>query len=209
MSTKDSKKKSKKKKYPILGIRIDEETSKQLENEASRIGKNKSSIAKQAIRQWLLFFKPTEFYERMIIYKNVFGFCLDQLSEEKLRELSQLVMKNTFEKNHPNSWDKNEFKEIFKKLKPKEIMDAFEEIFLEARGVGRGWYSNVDIQYNKEKDSYYLSLTHQVSESFSKFLFINLEDMIEGYTFLDVEFKNPYFGEAKVSFHIKIKGIRN
>lgn len=202
----------KKKKYPILGIRIDDDISNELEAEAARMGgkSTKSAVAKQAIRQWLLFFKPTEIYERMILYKNVFGFCLDQLSDEKLRELSQLVMQNTFEKNPPNNpnIDEASFMKEYNKMTPDDIMNAFEEIFLEARGVGRGWYSNIAMEYNEKKDLYYLALTHQVSKSFSKFLYVNLLEMIQGYTFLDVEFLDPYYGDTKVTFHVKILGIR-
>lgn len=203
----------KKKKYPILGIRIDDETNQKLEEEAARLGgkSNKSAVAKQAIRQWLLFFKPTEFHERMIIYKNVFGFCLDLLDEEKLHELSKLVMKNNFEKNPPNNpnLDRDEFLKQYQKMKPEEVMETFEEIFLEARGVGRGWYSDIDLQFNKVKKTYYLSLTHQVSQSFSRFLYLNLLDMIESYTSLKVEFFKPYFGDSTITFHIRILGIKN
>jgi hypothetical protein len=201
-------KKNKPKKYPFVGIRIDNETNAKLEKEADSMNTSKSAIIKQAIRQWFYLLRPSDEFERMIIYKNVFGFCLDHLDDAALQDLSHLVMENTYRKDPPNL-AKRLFLREYQDITDERIKNAFKEYFLQARGLGRGWYNINKIEYHEEEQSYYVELSHRISKKFSNFLFLNLYEMVRGYTELDVEFFDPFYGDTKLTFFFRIKERQN
>ena len=94
MANNGEENKTKDKKYPILGIRIDRETLNEIETEAKNLNIKKSALVKQAIKQWFYLFDPVEKADRMMIYKNVMEFCMNYLDESAMRELSQIIVKN-------------------------------------------------------------------------------------------------------------------
>jgi len=196
-----------KKKYPFIGIRIDEDTNARLDAEAEKMKVSKSAVIKQAIRHWFLLLRPSDSFERMIVYKNVFGFCLDHLEEKDLTKLSQLVMMNTF-RNRPPNLVKKKVMNDYGKLTRQELIEVFSESLLESRGLGRNWYKQTSLEYDEADDAYYVELTHQISEHFSRFLYINIQDMLAAYTDLEMRYYDPFFGDTKISFYMRIIGVK-
>ena len=196
------------KKYPILGIRIDNETLKEIETEAENLKIKKSALVKQAIKQWFYLMDPVEKADRMMIYKNVMEFCMDYLDESAMHELSQIIVKNSFRHKPPNLV-KKELMEAYKNLEPQEFNEKINDVFLHRRGIAFGWYRESYLKYDSHEKTYYVEFKHRISKQFSKFLFINSQDLLESYTDLKFEYFDEFFGDLTLSFYAKIVGEKN
>ena len=194
-----------KKTYPILGIRIDEETLNEIETEAKNLKIKKSALVKQAIKQWFYLIDPVEKAERMMIYKNVMEFCMNYLDESAMHELSQIIVKNSFRHKPPNRV-KKELMDAYRNLEPKEFHEIINDVFLHRRGIAFGWYRESYLKYNSQEGTYYVEFKHRISKKFSKFLFINSKDLLESYTDLNFEYFDPFFGDLTLSFYARIIG---
>jgi len=193
------------KKSHILGIRIDSETLKEIETEAKNLNIKKSSLVKQAIKQWFYLFDPVEKADRMMIYKNVMEFCMNYLDESSMKELSQIIVKNTFRHKPPNLV-KKELMEAYRNLEPKDFHEIINDVFLHRRGIAFGWYRETYLKYDPHEKMYYVEFNHRISKEFSKFLFINSKDLLESYTDLNFEYSDEFFGDLTLSFYAKIIG---
>jgi len=208
MANKGEENKNKDNPYPILGIRIDKETLKEIEIEAKNLDITKSSLVKQAIKQWFYLFDPVEKADRMIIYKNVMEFCMNYLDEDAMHELSQIIVKNSFRHKPPNLV-KKELMEAYRTKEPKEFHEIINDIFLHRRGIAFGWYRESYLKYDSHEKSYYVEFKHRISKKFSKFLFINSKDLLESYTDLNFEYFDEFFGDLTLSFYARIIGEKS
>lgn len=205
MANKGKESKNGNDKSHILGIRIDNETLNEIEREAKNLNIKKSSLVKQAIKQFFYLLDPVEKADRMMIYKNVLEFCLNYLDEEAMHELSQLIVKNSFRHKPPNLV-KKELMEAYRILEPEKFNEIINDVFLHRRGIAFGWYRETYLKYNSQDGTYYVEFNHRISEQFSKFLFINSKDLLESYTDLIFEFYDEYYGDLTLSFYVKIIG---
>ena len=208
MANKEEENKNKDKPYPILGIRIDRETLNEIETEAKNLNIKKSALVKQAIKQWFYLFDPVEKADRMMIYKNVMKFCMNYLDEDAMHELSQIIVKNSFRHKPPNLV-KKELMEAYKNLEPQEFNEKINDVFLHRRGIAFGWYRESYLKYDSHEKTYYVEFKHRISKQFSKFLFINSQDLLESYTDLKFEYSDEFFGDLTLSFYARIVGMKN